>query len=203
MKLTILKNDNLIGIDGVFLPVDCSSLEEGLRVVQFDNESGHEEWIDLPNLQIESITPYQSLIDAWQLAKSEADAAAADPFYGMTLGQKRDAMESLIISEEDRRNLLPIEHPNGSGKFHKTTETIKRIVDRYASLADGEPFPHNGGCWDDADGNPILMTMGGLRQLWNAIIDRGTYNYGVRKYHISEMLKLTDPTIYDFSGGWQ
>jgi hypothetical protein len=118
------------------------------------------------------------------------------------LARKKKRMAEKIEDEENRRNLLPIEHPNGSGLFHKTTETIKRIIDRYADLADTDPFPHNNGKWDDADGNPVPITMGELKQLWNAIIDRGTMNYGVRKYHIKEMKKLADPETYDFSGGW-
>jgi hypothetical protein len=121
----------------------------------------------------------------------------------IALGTAQASMNAAIVAEEDRRSWLPIEHPSLSGVYHKVTEAISNTKERYKAVcAAGDALPINGGCWDDVDGNPVPMTYGGLCDLWNAIYDRAAVNYGVRKYHITEMLKLADPTTYDYSGGW-
>ena len=120
----------------------------------------------------------------------------------IALAKARIEVAALIAAEEDRRSWLPLEHPKGSGIYHKATGTIERMLDRYSEFLPESPFPANQGCWDDADGNPVPMTMRGLKQLWYAFLDRGTYNYGVRKYHTAQMMLSDDPYSYDFSGGW-
>lgn len=69
MRLTIIRDDGVVGIDGVFKKVDLSSLSAGIRVVQWDGESGHIEFYNpaSPNLEIGNITQFQGLVDAWNL----------------------------------------------------------------------------------------------------------------------------------------
>jgi hypothetical protein len=69
MRLTIIKDDGVVGIDGVFKTIDLSSLSPGIRVVQWDGTSGHLEFYSdvSPNLPINSIDAYQVYVDAWNL----------------------------------------------------------------------------------------------------------------------------------------
>lgn len=69
MRLTIIKDDGAVGIDGVFKKVDLSSLSAGIRVVQWDGTSGHLEFYSdvSPNLPINNIDAYQVYVDAWSL----------------------------------------------------------------------------------------------------------------------------------------
>jgi hypothetical protein len=170
--------------------------------VQWDGSEGWEEYRGRPNQPLTSLSAYQRIVDAWQVIRDEDMARASDPYFGMTLEQKQAAIEALIVAEEDRRSWLPIEHPSLSGVFHKVTEAISNTKERLRGMTAGDALPINNGCWDDVDGVPVAMTYGGLCDLWNAIFDRAAMNYGVRKYHVTEMKKLSDPATYDFSGGW-
>lgn len=127
----------------------------------------------------------------WQEEQDAANLAAA---------QAR--VESAIIAEEDRRSWLPIEHPSGCGIFHKSTTAITETIHRFSGMPPNDPLPINNGRWDDVDGNPVPFTYQTLIDLRNAIYDRAAYNYGVRKYHVAESKKLSDPDQYDYSGGW-
>jgi len=121
----------------------------------------------------------------------------------LALAAAQEQMTAAIIAEEDRRSWLPIEHPNGSGVFHKSTSAITETIHRFAGITPTDPLPINGGNWDDVNGTPVPFTYQDLIDLRNAIYDRAAYNYGVRKYHVAAMLASADPLSYDFSGGWQ
>lgn len=199
MRVTIVKPDGMVGVDGLFLPIDLSTTYDNLRVVQWDTDHGHEEWTDQPNTEITSIAPYQHIIDAWNVKKAEADARAADPYYGMTKEQIQAAVEVKIVAEEDRRSYLPLVHEGHTYKVSSAIQDTKLII---LGTDPTDPLPLNNGCWDDVDGVPVPMTVGEFYALAQAAYTRGATNYGVRKYHIVEMKKAEDPSTYDYSGGW-
>jgi hypothetical protein len=64
MRLTIVKPDGIVGVDGVFLPIDLSGLPINLRAVQWNGSTGHVEWTDQGNTDLSSIAGYQQYIDA-------------------------------------------------------------------------------------------------------------------------------------------
>jgi hypothetical protein len=86
MKLTIIKPDGIVGVDGLFLQLDLSSLPSNLRVVQWDGASGNVEWTDSANTTIASIADYQEIADAWQ-AKRDLQIAMEVPHYGMNAAE--------------------------------------------------------------------------------------------------------------------
>lgn len=69
MRLTIIRDDSLVGVDGVFRQVDLSALFEGVRAVQWDGESGHVEHDDTANSPLADIAAFQSFIDLWTAAE--------------------------------------------------------------------------------------------------------------------------------------
>src|ERR1700730_2559383 len=82
MRLTIIKNDNFVYVDGLACRVDCSDLPADFHALQWydtageieiTNERGHH----VENRAIVDVTPYQKYVDAWNAAKSASDAAAA------------------------------------------------------------------------------------------------------------------------------
>jgi hypothetical protein len=84
MRLTIIKQDNAVYIDGVVREIDCSSLDASFHALQWDETSGEIEVCDpvtkklVRNDVIDSIAPYQSFVDAWNAQDAaEAEAAAA------------------------------------------------------------------------------------------------------------------------------
>jgi hypothetical protein len=75
-QFSVVKADNFVVIDGIAKPVDCSSLDPTIHAIQWNEErqKGHIEFVDEdpndgicePNINIDSIAPYQFLIEAWQ-----------------------------------------------------------------------------------------------------------------------------------------
>ena len=70
MKLTIIKEDNQVGIDGLFFEIDLSSLPDNIRAVQWNGQTGHEELIDGENVKLKSITKYNNIIKKWNYQKN-------------------------------------------------------------------------------------------------------------------------------------
>ena len=73
IRLTIIKVNNLVGIDGVFSKIGCSSLPENFHALQWDetNSYGEIEWNGNPrpeNTVITELGEYQTFVDAWKQA---------------------------------------------------------------------------------------------------------------------------------------
>lgn len=68
MRVTVIRDDGVVGVDGVFRNVDLSGMLEGVRVMQWDGEAGHVEYDWWPNERIETIAAIQSFIDLWNAA---------------------------------------------------------------------------------------------------------------------------------------
>ncbi len=69
MRVSIIKTDNTVYIDGVPKFVDCSSLPANFHALQWDGESGEVEYTGKPkplNEDITDLTPYLPFITAWQ-----------------------------------------------------------------------------------------------------------------------------------------
>ena len=75
MKISIINPDSTVVIDGLgFDSLDLSTISSTTHAIQFDTatSTGHVEYNDgTANELITSITTYQSIIDAWQIAKDE------------------------------------------------------------------------------------------------------------------------------------
>lgn len=70
-RLTIIKVDNVVGIDGNFSTIDCSSLPENFHALQWNQNTsiGEVEWNGNPrppNTIITDLNDYQFLVDAWK-----------------------------------------------------------------------------------------------------------------------------------------
>jgi hypothetical protein len=96
MKITIVKPDNVVGIDGEFFPVDLSALPENLRVIQWGGSSGHIEWADQGNTNIFTVNDYQSIIDSWQAVKDAYVAAQYVPTTEKNAAKARAAQMKMI-----------------------------------------------------------------------------------------------------------
>lgn len=86
MRLTIIKSDNTVGIDGKFLPIDCSALPADFHALQWDgsedgiNGNGEVEWVGRPkpaNTEITSLVEYFSYVETWRVEKNRIDEEKA------------------------------------------------------------------------------------------------------------------------------
>lgn len=78
-RMTIIKDDNNVYIDGKPHIVDCSSLPENFHALQWYGDENYGE-IEMngrpkpPNIEINSIQDYQSFIDAWYIEDARVKA---------------------------------------------------------------------------------------------------------------------------------
>jgi len=71
MRVTIIRDDSAVGVDGVFRRVDLSSLRANVRAVQWNGTGGHIEYDDTANTLLTNIAEFQSFVDLWKAAASE------------------------------------------------------------------------------------------------------------------------------------
>jgi hypothetical protein len=80
MRLTIVTEDGVVGIGGLFYQVALTGLAAGVRAVQFYGTEGEVEYNDgRPNAAIDSVAEFQPLIDRWQVAHDIATAPPPPP----------------------------------------------------------------------------------------------------------------------------
>lgn len=93
MRLTILKEDTYIAIDGVaFHHADLSRLPEDFHALQWYDDHGEIEWLQphphkklmRGNEEITSLEGYEWVIDEWTAAKNRNEAAMAASLSGAT-----------------------------------------------------------------------------------------------------------------------
>lgn len=75
MHLTIIKDDNTVGVDGYFKPIDCSALAPEFHALQWDGPEtgiggeGEVEWNGKPkppNTEIADLGGYYVYYEAWR-----------------------------------------------------------------------------------------------------------------------------------------
>ncbi len=71
MRVTIIRDDNVVGVDGVFRQVDLSFLPKGVRAVQLNGESGHIEYDEGANTILDNISDFLPFIELWNGAAPE------------------------------------------------------------------------------------------------------------------------------------
>lgn len=87
MRVTIIKDDHTVIVDGVRLTVDCTDLPAEFHALQWDGASGDVEYritrcdhcsarTKKGNVLISDLSPYQKYVDAWGVADAAAKAAA-------------------------------------------------------------------------------------------------------------------------------
>ena len=108
-KVTIVKDDNLVFVDGVPRIVDCSGEASNFHAVQWDGSTGEVEYNDgTPNATIDSISAYQSLIDAHAAAapveQNEAEWLAAQTYDVAREAKYGDIGDQLDMQYKDAVN---------------------------------------------------------------------------------------------------
>lgn len=78
IKMTIIKDDNIVGVDAVFHKVDCSDLPENFHALQWyqSEKYGEVEWKGNPKPQntiIKKLGVYQKYFDLWDQANNRSN----------------------------------------------------------------------------------------------------------------------------------
>lgn len=67
MRLTIIRDDNSVGVNGEFREIDLSSLDADLRALQWNGVAGHIEHYSTPtNTAITNIDNFANIVFLWQ-----------------------------------------------------------------------------------------------------------------------------------------
>ena len=77
MRITIIRDDNVVGVDGIFRRIDLSPMSKGIRAVQWNGMSGHIEYDEAANVPLKSIADFQQFVDAWTAATPQTPAPPA------------------------------------------------------------------------------------------------------------------------------
>jgi hypothetical protein len=87
MRVTIIKEDNIVTVDGESFTVDCSGLPVNFHALQWYGNHGEVEyapfqverqWHKDPNITVADLALYQPYLDAWAAAKLAAEKVKAD-----------------------------------------------------------------------------------------------------------------------------
>jgi hypothetical protein len=123
MRITIIRDDSVVGVDGIFRRIDLSAMPESIRAVQWNGVTGHIEYDDAANAPLGSITDFQQFVDAWiaavpqppvPRAPAEAKAAALNRINAayqaavsaMITNYPKDEVESWPKQEAEARAWL-------------------------------------------------------------------------------------------------
>ena len=90
MRVTIIKEDNRVVVDGESHTVDCSDLPANFHALQWYGDNGEIEHSTVRcehcgtrskkmNEPAADLGPYQKYVDAWRVAKAKAEADATRP----------------------------------------------------------------------------------------------------------------------------
>ncbi len=161
MRITIVRDDSVVGVDGVFRRVDLSAMPAGIRAVQWNGISGHIEYDDALNMPLQSIVDFQQFIDAWSAAAPQPPAPAPLPepkiaalnrvngayqaaIAAMTADYPRDEIESWPKQEAEARAWLadpsvatPWMDGAAMSRGISKPQLVARIMDRANRFAAG------------------------------------------------------------------
>ena len=98
MQLTIIRDDNVVIVDGRAMSVDLSTfsgLPANLHAVQWDGASGHIEYNDgTLNEPLMGISAFSDVVAAWTAARDAADAPPSEPTPEEILASRLAAIEA-------------------------------------------------------------------------------------------------------------
>lgn len=103
MRLTIIKEDSILGIDGVFRTLDLSSLDPEIRAVQWEGAKGHIEYFNSPNTPLDTLDIFSNVIQGWY-------NLAPSPILEPTLEEVKEAQKAFINSARDTQEVGGFEY---------------------------------------------------------------------------------------------
>lgn len=227
MRLTIIVPDQFCAVDGYGLSgVDMTGVADNVRVVQFDNGSGHIEYTNTPNQQIDTVAPFQDVIDRHEAMRAEIEARASDPFYGMTAQQAVAFAASKKLAALDAELAARLTAPvvvNGRTYYADSwaTKTLESALAVAQALGQSDadpvrvPPPLQPGYWMtadlDASGNRVIapMTVGDLKPVIVGLYDRNGILWGKKMIHEATIGAMVaggatarQVAAYDITQGW-
>jgi len=216
MRVTIVRTDDLVIVNGLGRNIDCKSLPEDIHVVQWYDTQGEVEWRgensgDV-NLPIDSLAPYQSLLDAYEeQAREEAEAEEAmrnDP---------RLALDEMVLQVDQLNREKNLEDFTFEGHLYTSdAESIQGVAIEASGMVQTEPVPVPGGVWKTAEYDEVTLapvyiplTCAEFALFKTTFFMRSSTNFGVKEFHKNNLKTLytseataEEIRAYDYTQGW-
>lgn len=96
MRVTIIRDDKVVGVNGVFRLVDVSGLPPGVRALQWDGSTGHLEYDDATNVSISNLSLFQKFIDRWTAAAPTPSTTSAQRLIAAAHARISAAYEAAV-----------------------------------------------------------------------------------------------------------
>jgi len=95
MRVTIVRDDNIVIVDGVTMPVDCSALPPWVHAIQRNGDLFDIECKGASPIKgVTDFSPYQYLIDDWKVEKNRQEEIAAKAKADAAEREKRLSAEA-------------------------------------------------------------------------------------------------------------
>jgi len=120
MRVTIIRDDGVVGIGGTFRMVDLSTLPPGIRAVQWDGKRGHVVHDESANTQLDNVEDFQPFIELWKAA------AARHPALPTAMGPKQEALFRIDAAYQDAVSALKAGYPDDETRSWPMQETEAR-----------------------------------------------------------------------------
>jgi hypothetical protein len=97
MRVTIIRDDGVVGVDGVFRRVDLSALPERIRALQWNGVSGHIEYDEGANKALYDIAAFQPFVELWNAAAPQpSPSRSAQEMKAAALARVDRAYEAAV-----------------------------------------------------------------------------------------------------------
>ena len=102
MRVTIIRDDSVVGVNGVFRRIDLSALPEQIRALQWNGVSGHIEYDNAANTVLHDIAAFQPFVELWNAAAPPpAIPPSAQQIKAAALARIDNAYEEAIKAMTD------------------------------------------------------------------------------------------------------
>lgn len=208
MKLTIVRDDNYMSVDGVVVQgINMSPMPEHVRVVQFDTVTGgHYERYDGINEDVgpSAYTELEPMIKAHEKARLDAEARERDPLYKLGSKAGRDkALATKLFEVEVAANAQQSESFVFEGHIYFAAAddiiTMNGVLINSIGLDDTDPIPTPppiAGSWLSADvdesGNRVAVpfTVGDFKRFTSLLYERNSLIWGKKLTHTTALNSL-------------
>lgn len=123
MRVTIIRDDGLAGIDGTFRRVDLSTLPAGVRAVQWEGAKGHIEHDDSANTPLDNIESFKPFIDLGTAAGPPPPSSSLPPASAIL---KTSALARINTAYQDAMNAIMAGYPEDEVKSWPKQEAEAR-----------------------------------------------------------------------------
>lgn len=126
MQVTVIKEDNVVVVDGEALNFDFQ-LDNNIWAIQWDGTSGHIEYNDgTPNKELTDFTEYQVLVDMHATEKKRrADEESAEEAARLAARTYKDFRAAEYPSLEEQADMQYWDAVNGTTVWQDTISAVK------------------------------------------------------------------------------